>query len=340
MSSARATDDDDDDGDDGDARERSSESDSERDARSVELGTAPLLGTPREDGARDDLDASGRRASAREVVREHGWVLGAFALSLVVTTMSMSVPFPFLSQEFARAGLDATRVGATFAALPFGVLVVSPTIAPRVLWRFEATMVAKYSLLGQAACVLATSAFAGRARWRVWLVCRLFQGFFNALTSVTMLCVVTRAAPDAVAHRERVARSRRGLRDSHRADCRGIFVRHSFVAKVTSDGERRRHFAVNSSSDVRDASTRRSRRPWSNVRALAGGEAELRSRASSADFLGRRLGRTCRVHELRRDSDHSSAISSSNAELFTRYDWLGVLVTRWAVRARDAGRWQ
>ena len=198
MSSARATDDDDGDGDDGDARERSSESDSERDARSVELGTAPLLGTPREDGARDDLDASGRRASAREVVREHGRVLGAFALSLVVTTMSMSVPFPFLSQEFARAGLDATRVGATFAALPFGVLVVSPTIAPRVLWRFDATMVAKYSLLGQAACVSATSAFAGRARWRVWLVCRLFQGFFNALTSVTMLCVVTRAAPDAV----------------------------------------------------------------------------------------------------------------------------------------------
>ena len=198
MSSASATDDDDGDGNDDDARDRSSESDSERDARSVELGTAPLLGTPREDGTRDDLDASGRRASAREVVREHGWVLGAFALSLVVTTMSMSVPFPFLSQEFARAGLDATRVGATFAALPFGVLVVSPTIAPRVLWRFDATMVAKYSLLGQAACVLATSAFAGRARWRVWLVCRLFQGFFNALTSVTMLCVVTRAAPDAV----------------------------------------------------------------------------------------------------------------------------------------------
>lgn len=160
---------------------------------SDEESLAPLLSSE----ATSDEEAVERRASAREVFNEHGRTLGAFAVTLVVTTMSMSVPFPFLSQEFAKAEVSPGVVGVVFASLPFGVLVVSPH-APRLMWRYGPLRVAKWSLFGQAGAVLCTT-LAGRARWQMWMMCRLVLGFFNAATSVTMLCVVTRAVPEAVA---------------------------------------------------------------------------------------------------------------------------------------------
>ena len=164
---------------------------------SDEESLAPLLSEATTGGVSSDEEAVERRASAREVFSEHGRTLGAFAVTLVVTTMSMSVPFPFLSQEFAKAKLSPGCVGIVFASLPFGVLVVSPH-APRLMWRYGPLRVAKWSLLGQAGAVLCTT-LAGRTRWQLWMICRLILGFFNAATSVTMLCVVTRAVPEAVA---------------------------------------------------------------------------------------------------------------------------------------------
>ena len=157
----------------------------------------PLLPTEDEEsGATEARRRSEARASAREILEEHGRTLCAFAGTLVVTTMSMSVPFPFLAQEFAAAGVAPGEVGLVFAALPLGTLLVSP-IAPKLTWRWKATSVAKWSLFGQAMSVFATT-LGGRSRYDIWLVTRLTQGFFNALTSVTMLCVVTRAIPEAV----------------------------------------------------------------------------------------------------------------------------------------------
>lgn len=150
--------------------------------------------------ASDERALLGRGASsvsARETFRKHGRTLAAFAATLVATTMSMSVPFPFLGMEFARSGVSPRITGLVFAALPLGVLCVSP-YAPTLSWKMDPKMVATRSLLGQGVCVFATT-LAGRARWRVWFACRFCQGCFNAVTSVTMLCVVTRAAPEAVA---------------------------------------------------------------------------------------------------------------------------------------------
>ena len=162
-----------------------------------EDGTTPLLPTEDEEsGATEARRRSEARASARESFEEHGRTLCAFAGTLVVTTMSMSVPFPFLAQEFAAAGVAPGEVGLVFAALPLGTLLVSP-IAPKLTWRWKATSVAKWSLFGQAMSVFATT-LGGRSRYDIWLVTRLTQGFFNAVTSVTMLCVVTRAIPEAV----------------------------------------------------------------------------------------------------------------------------------------------
>ena len=162
-----------------------------------EDGTTPLLPTEdAESGAVETRWTSETGASAREIFNEHGRTLCAFAGTLVVTTMSMSVPFPFLAQEFAAARLAPGKVGLVFAALPFGTLLVSP-YAPKLTWRWKATDVAKWSLFGQAMSVFATT-LGGRSRYEIWLVTRLTQGFFNAVTSVTMLCVVTRAIPEAV----------------------------------------------------------------------------------------------------------------------------------------------
>ena len=102
-----------------------------------EDGTTPLLPTEDEEsGATEARRRSEARASAREIFEEHGRTLCAFAGTLVVTTMSMSVPFPFLAQEFAAAGVAPGEVGLVFAALPLGTLLVSP-IAPRLTWRWN-----------------------------------------------------------------------------------------------------------------------------------------------------------------------------------------------------------
>ena len=91
---------------------------------SDEESLAPLLSEATTGGVSSDEEAVERRASAREVFNEHGRTLGAFAVTLVVTTMSMSVPFPFLSPELAKAEVSPGVVGGVFASLPFGVLVV------------------------------------------------------------------------------------------------------------------------------------------------------------------------------------------------------------------------
>ena len=62
-----------------------------------EDGTTPLLPTEDEEsGATEARRRSEARARER-ILEEHGRTLSAFAGALVVTTMSMSVPFPFLS---------------------------------------------------------------------------------------------------------------------------------------------------------------------------------------------------------------------------------------------------
>ena len=149
------------------------------------------------DGGSGAHTAPSSPSSSMDVLARHAWTLSAFALTLVVTTASMSLPFPFLSQEFADAAVEPWIVGVVFAALPLGVLAVSP-YAPKLGWRFGAPRVVRAGLAAQAACVVGTAAFAGRARWVVWLVFRFAQGVANGATSVNILCLVTRALPEAV----------------------------------------------------------------------------------------------------------------------------------------------
>ena len=122
--------------------------------------------------------------------------MGVFCFASVVSTASTSVPFPFLGNDFRRAGLPPFLVGVVFSALPAGVLVASP-FAQRLSWRFGAKRCVVCGLLAQAAAV-ALCVLGGESGYVVWGVMRLLQGMAIALESVTMLCVVTRAVPDAV----------------------------------------------------------------------------------------------------------------------------------------------
>ena len=145
--------------------------------------------------SRDDDDET-RPTSSWEILSNHRGVMGVFCFASVVSTASTSVPFPFLGNDFRRAGLPPFLVGVVFSALPAGVLVASP-FAQRLSWRFGAKRCVVCGLLAQAAAV-ALCVLGGESGYVVWGVMRLLQGMAIALESVTMLCVVTRAVPDAV----------------------------------------------------------------------------------------------------------------------------------------------
>ena len=137
------------------------------------------------------------RARSRAALARHRWTLIAFASTLFVCTSSMSLPFPFLAQEFADGNVKPAIVGGVFAALPLGVLCASPRAAS-MGWQYGPTNVVLAGLAVQAMCVFATAAFAGRSRWQIWLALRFAQGAANGATSVNILCLVTRALPEAV----------------------------------------------------------------------------------------------------------------------------------------------
>lgn len=124
----------------------------------------------------------------------------------ILTNISVSFIFPFLPTMLEDAGAGPYQRGLIFAALPFGVLLVSPLIPP-FLWRVgtKAVLVSSLTLITACLC-LATYAgptrggtkLTDRALTRcvtIWACSRLFMGFAVAGTGVTVLCLMTRHLP-------------------------------------------------------------------------------------------------------------------------------------------------
>ena len=124
----------------------------------------------------------------------------------ILTNVSVSFIFPFLPTMLENAGAGPYQRGLIFAALPFGVLLVSPLVPP-LLWRFGTKAALISSLVLITAC-LSLATYAGpprgdtkltdRALTRcvtIWVCSRLFMGFAVAGTGVTVLCLMTRHLP-------------------------------------------------------------------------------------------------------------------------------------------------
>ena len=124
----------------------------------------------------------------------------------ILTNVSVSFIFPFLPTMLEDAGTGPYQRGLIFAALPFGVLLLSPLVPP-LLWRVGTKCVLVSSLVLVTACLcLATYAgpprgdmkLSDRALTRcvaIWACSRLFMGFAVAGTGVTVLCLMTRHLP-------------------------------------------------------------------------------------------------------------------------------------------------
>ena len=124
----------------------------------------------------------------------------------ILTNISVSFIFPFLPTMLEDAGAGPYQRGLIFAALPFGVLLVSPLIPPSSLARRDQSCVGLVAhahhgvpLPGH---VRGTSTggtkLTDQALTRcvtIWVCSRLFMGFAVAGTGVTVLCLMTRHLP-------------------------------------------------------------------------------------------------------------------------------------------------
>lgn len=125
---------------------------------------APLL-LP--EGALDDEEedeGSSPRAPATETGAECAWrnraLIAVFALVDFTSNLAVSVVFPFLPMSLEEAGAGPYQRGIVFAALPFGVLIVSPLVPP-LLWRVGPVPILTGSLALLAACLVACAFWAG-----------------------------------------------------------------------------------------------------------------------------------------------------------------------------------
>ena len=90
--------------------------------------------------------------------------LGAFALLDFTTNMGVSVVFPFLPQGLEAAGAGPYQRGIVFAALPFGILVVSPLVPP-LLWRVGPLPLLHGGLVTITLCLVACGMWANTVAW-------------------------------------------------------------------------------------------------------------------------------------------------------------------------------
>ena len=144
----------------------------------------------------------------------------------LITNLAISAPYPFLPQLLERSGTGPYQIGCVFAAMPLGVLLVSPYV-PRILWRVGASPILTRALAAEALCILAVIPFAGpytrcdadmydsdASRDRetdaslpscddarvfvtaaVWTVSRLLCGCASAFINTTCLVMITRLVP-------------------------------------------------------------------------------------------------------------------------------------------------
>ena len=164
--------------------------------------------------------------SGTEVAWRNRTLIATFALVDFTTNLAVSVIFPFLPQALEEAGAGPYQRGLVFAALPLGVLLVSPLVPP-LLWRLGPVPILTGSLSLLTACLVACALWAGPGDERsvcsssggtenatvaaaggaaacgeasddamhsvvAWVIARLVMGFGTACTSVTSLCLVTR----------------------------------------------------------------------------------------------------------------------------------------------------
>ena len=172
---------------------------------------APLLGESRsEDDVQEEEPTAMSQAMSSAIGHDltpsqtRFLVTGSFID--ILTNVSVSFIFPFLPTMLEDAGTGPYQRGLIFAALPFGVLLVSPLVPP-LLWRVGTKCVLVSSLVLVTACLcLATYAgpprgdmkLSDRALTRcvaIWACSRLFMGFAVAGTGVTVLCLLTRILP-------------------------------------------------------------------------------------------------------------------------------------------------
>ena len=172
---------------------------------------APLLGESRsEDDVQEEETTAMSQAMSSAIGHDltpsqtRFLVTGSFID--ILTNVSVSFIFPFLPTMLEDAGTGPYQRGLIFAALPFGVLLVSPLVPP-LLWRVGTKCVLVSSLVLVTACLcLATYAgpprgdmkLSDRALTRcvtIWACSRLFMGFAVAGTGVTVLCLMTRHLP-------------------------------------------------------------------------------------------------------------------------------------------------
>ena len=172
---------------------------------------APLLGESRsEDDVHEEEPTAMSQAMSSAIGHDltpsqtRFLVTGSFID--ILTNVSVSFIFPFLPTMLEDAGTGPYQRGLIFAALPFGVLLVSPLVPP-LLWRVGTKCVLVSSLVLVTACLcLATYAgpprgdmkLSDRALTRcvaIWACSRLFMGFAVAGTGVTVLCLMTRHLP-------------------------------------------------------------------------------------------------------------------------------------------------
>ena len=145
----------------------------------------------------------------------------------LITNLAISAPYPFLPQLLERSGTGPYQIGCVFAAMPLGVLLVSPYV-PKILWRVGASPILTRALAAEALCILAVIPFAGPytrcdadmytsdaeasssegsaslpscdetrvlTTVAVWTVSRLLCGCASAFINTTCLVMITRLVP-------------------------------------------------------------------------------------------------------------------------------------------------
>ena len=114
--------------------------------------------------AADTDDEASSHATTSSASKAKAWrnrtLIATFAVVDFTTNLAVSVVFPFLPQSLERNGAGPYQRGLVFAALPLGVLMVSPLVPP-LLWRVGPVSLLTGSLTLLAFCLVACALWAG-----------------------------------------------------------------------------------------------------------------------------------------------------------------------------------
>jgi MFS family permease len=96
------------------------------------------------------------KESGAQAAWRHRLLLGTLAFTDLTANMAISAVYPFLPQQLESAGAGPYQRGVVFAALPLGVLLLSPAVPP-LLWRVGVLPILTTSIALLAACLVLSS---------------------------------------------------------------------------------------------------------------------------------------------------------------------------------------